>query len=131
MPDRHTYTHSCPPLILCVHEHTHIWCVHLQPFQECFDNTHTHTSGCLLEIWLMMTHTYTHLYPRFIACTDAYFSFMFTGAIPLHACGVTCNLRTYYTSMRSLLSTDGRIADCTVRHPGVERPFSSIRQHSM
>ena len=24
----------------------------------------------------------------------------------------------------SLLSRDGRIADCTVRHPGVERPFS-------
>ena len=27
---------------------------------------------------------------------------------------------------KSLLSTDGRIADCTVRHPGVERPFSSV-----
>ena len=24
--------HSCPPLILRVHEHTHIWCAHLQPF---------------------------------------------------------------------------------------------------
>ena len=62
--------------------------------------THMHTSSCLLEIWLMMTHTYTHLYPRFIACTDAYFSFMFTGAFPLHACGVTCNLHTYFTCVR-------------------------------
>ena len=26
----------------------------------------------------------------------------------------------------SLLSRDGYIADCTVRHPGEERPFSSI-----
>ena len=25
-----------------------------------------------------------------------------------------------------LLSRDSRIADCTVRHPGVERPFSSF-----
>ena len=27
---------------------------------------------------------------------------------------------------KSLLSRDSRIADCTVRHPGVERPFFSL-----
>ena len=47
-----------------------------------------------------MTHTYRHLYPRFIVCTDAYFFFMFTGAFPLHACSITYNLRTYFTSVR-------------------------------
>ena len=31
----------------------------------------------------------------------------------------------FHLYAKSLLSTDGRIADCTVRHPGVERPFSS------
>ena len=31
----------------------------------------------------------------------------------------------FHQYAKSLLSTDGRIADCTVRHPGVERPFSS------
>ena len=99
----HTHIHTLMPTLnlTCARTHTHIWCAHLQPFQECFDNTHTHThtSSCLLEIWLMMMHTYTHLYPRFIDCTDTYFSFMFTGAFPMHACGVTCNLRTYFTSM--------------------------------
>ena len=125
MPDTHTYTHSCPSLNLRVHEHTRIWCAHLQPFQECFDNTHTQTSSCLLEIWLMMTHTYTHPhpYPRFIACTDTYFSFRRVSL----ACMRRHMQLTYlfHQYAKSLLSAEGRIADCSVRHPGVERPFSS------
>ena len=32
------------------------------------------------------------------------------------------------THATSLLSRDGRIADCAVRHPGVERMFSSYLQ---
>ena len=32
----------------------------------------------------------------------------------------------FHQYAKSLLSTDGRIADRTVRHPGVERPFSSF-----
>ena len=32
----------------------------------------------------------------------------------------------FHQYAKSLLSTDGRIADCTVRPPGVERTFSSI-----
>ena len=32
----------------------------------------------------------------------------------------------FHQYAKSLLSTDGRIADCTVRHSGVERPFSSV-----
>ena len=61
---------------------------------------HTHTRSCVLEICLLMTHAYMHPYPcsRLIACTNTYF-FTFTGAFPLHACGVTRNWCTYFTSV--------------------------------
>ena len=57
---------------------------------------HTRTSSCVLEFCLMMTHPY----PRLILCTNTYFSFTFTGAFPLHACGFTRNWRTYFTTVR-------------------------------
>ena len=57
---------------------------------------HTHASSCVLEICLMMTHTHTHVWLLF----TAHFSFTFTGAFPLHACGVTRNWRTYFISVR-------------------------------
>ena len=81
--------------------------------------THTQTSTYELEICLMMTHTYPHPYPRLVALQNN-FSFTFTGVFLLHACGVQ-----FHLCATSLLSRDSRIADCTVRHPGVERPFSS------
>ena len=59
-------------------------------------HTHTHTSSCVLEICLMMIHPY----PRLIALHNTYFSFTFTGAFPLHACGVKRNWRTYFISVR-------------------------------
>ena len=59
-------------------------------------------------------------------CLHTYFSYTFTETFPLHACGVTRNLRTYFTSVRLVFLVETRIADCTVRHPGVERPFSSF-----
>ena len=56
------YTQSYPPLILRVHEQPHTsGARHLQPFRES-SITDTHTSSSLLEIWLMMTHTYIHAY---------------------------------------------------------------------
>ena len=33
----------------------------------------------------------------------------------------------FHQRAKSLLSRDSRIADCAVRHPGVERPFSSLQ----
>ena len=62
--------------------------------------THTQTSSYELEICLIMTHTYTHPYPRLVALQTTYFSFTFTGAFLLHACGVTRNWRTYFISVR-------------------------------
>lgn len=37
------------------------------------------------------------------------------------------NLHMHYTSVLSLLRGDGCIAGCSVRQPGVERRFSSLR----
>ena len=52
---------------------------------------HSHTSTCLLEIWLRMTvtHTRTHPYPHLIACTNTHFFSTVIGAFSLHACSVT------------------------------------------
>ena len=66
-------------------------------------HTHTHTSSCVLEICLVMTHTHPYICPLLMACTNAYFSFTFTGAFLLHACGVTRNWRIYFTSVRQVL----------------------------
>ena len=80
----HTHTHTSRALLL-------------QHFHQRFHYTHTQSS-CMLETCLMMTHTYPC--PRLIACTNTYFSFTFTGAFSLHAIGVTCKWRTYFTSVR-------------------------------
>ena len=125
MPDTHTYTHSCPPLILRVHEQSGAR-IYSPSRSASITHTHTHTSSCLLETWLMMTHTYTHPYPypRFIACTDTYFSFRRVSLTRMRRYMQLAYLFHQYA--KSLLSTDGRIADCAVRHPGVGRPFSSF-----
>ena len=96
----HTYTHPCLPLILCAHKHTHA--SRGTSFIALPGALHDrHTSSCVLEICLVITLTYTHLYPThvWLRCTT-YFSFTFTGAFPLHACGVTRNWRTYFISVR-------------------------------
>ena len=38
------------------------------------------------------------------------------------------SIRTHYTCGMGLLGTDGHMADCIVRHPGVERSFSSLKR---
>ena len=127
MPDTHTYTHSCPPVILRVHEHTHIWCAHLQPFQECFDNTNTHKQLSTGDLVDDDTHIHTpistlHCLHRHIFLLHVYRS------ISLARMRRYMQLAyLFHQYAKTLLSTDGRIADCTVRHPGVERPFSSLR----
>ena len=93
----HTHTHTCLTLILRAHKHTHT--SRGASFIALPGALHdTHTSSCVLEIFLMMTHT--HPCPRLIALRNTYFSFTFTGAFPLYACGVTRNLRTYFISVR-------------------------------
>ena len=120
MPD----THSCPPLILRVHEHTHIWCAHLQPFQECFDNTHTQVAVYWRFGWWWHTHTHTYIHATLLAQTHISPSCL--QDVSLARMWRYMQLAyLFHQYAKSLFSTDGRIADFTVRHPGVERPFSS------
>ena len=121
----HMYTHPCPPLILRAHERT---CArHLQPFQECFHYTHIHTSSCLLEFWLKITHTYT---PVPMPTLDWLHKHIFL--LHVYRSVFLARMRRYtqlaylfHQCETSRLSRDGRIADCTVRHPGVGCSFSS------
>ena len=83
---------------------------------------HTQTSSYELETCLMMTHIHTPI--STFVCVAKHISlsclqerFSCTHAA-LHATGVLI-----HQCATSLLSRDSRIADCTVRHPGVERPF--------
>ena len=98
----HTHTHIHTPMptldLMCTQTHSHIsGCFFCSTSRSASFHTHTHTSSCVLEICLMMT--YTHPYPRLIALHNTYFSFTFTGAIPLHACGVARNWHTYFISV--------------------------------
>ena len=88
---------------------------------------HTHTSSCVLEICLMMTHTYTHPcpYPRLIALHNTYFSHVYRGVSLARMRRYTQLAYLFHQCATSLCSRDSRIADCTVRHPGVDRSFSS------
>ena len=124
--DDYTHVHTPLPtldLYVCANTHAHLVRVIYSPSRSA---SITHTHSCLLEIWLMMTLTYTlipmptldllhkhissRLQERFSRTQLAYL---------FHQCAT------------SLLSRDGRIADCTVRHPGVERPFSSNFSHCL
>ena len=86
--------------------------------------THTDTRSCVLEICLMMTHT--HSCPRLIGYTNTYFYFTFTGAFPLHTCGVTRSWRIYFTSVRLVFLVETVVLQtvATVRYLGMDRPFS-------
>ena len=77
-----------------------------------------------------MTHTHTHthihtLTPTF-GCAAKQFLFHVYRSISLSRMQRYMQLAyLFHQCATSLLSRDSRIADCTVRHLGVERPFSS------
>ena len=95
----HTHTHPCLSLILRVYKptHTHISGRFFIALPGALP-LHTHKQLCAGN--LFNDDTYTHPYPRLIACTTTYFSFTFTRVFPLHACGVTRSWPTYFTSVR-------------------------------
>ena len=107
MTDTHIQTPMFTLHLTCVQTHSHISgrFFYRTPRSASW---YTHTSSCVLEICLMMTHTYTLPYPRLIALHNTYFSFTFTGALPLHACCVTHNWRTYFTSVRRVFLVETR-----------------------
>ena len=132
----HTSIHTPIPIPTfdCVHKHIN--------FGACFSYAlseapplHIHTQNrCLLETWVNMTdaqiHTRTHagIRAKIHIALVAHSFFTLTGAFLLHACSDARNLRIYHYHQcgTSILRRDGRIADCTVRHPGVDYPFSSL-----
>ena len=72
----------------------------------------------------MMTHPYPC--PRLIACTHIFVLHVYR-SVSLERMRRYMQLAyLFHQCAKSLLSRDSRIADCTVRHPGVERPFSSM-----
>ena len=89
-------------------------------------HTHTHTSSYELEICLMMTHKYTHPYPRLVALHNTFLFHVYRNISLARMRRYTQLAYLFHQCAMSLLSRDSRIADCTVRYPGVERPFSSL-----
>ena len=98
---RDTHTPMPNLYLMCAQTHSHILGRFLYSTPRSASwHTYTHTSSYELETCLMMTHTYTHPYPRLVALQNTYFSFTFRGAFLLHACGVKRNWRTYFISVR-------------------------------
>ena len=93
-----TYTHPYPPSISRVQIHIHLGVLLLLALLESLP-LHTQSSSCLLKIWLVMRHAYTHSYPHQIAFTNTHSSLPFVGASPLHVRGITHNLRAYFASV--------------------------------
>ena len=55
------------------------------------------------------------------------FSFTLTETLPLHACSVTRNLCTYFTSVLRVFLIETVVVQTALwKHLGVERPFSSL-----
>ena len=99
---------------------------------------HTHTRTHRQVYWRFgwwchtHTHTHTHAHARLLAQTHISPSrlqecFPFTHLYPFTKKRKHSRLQECFpcttVSTKSLLGRNGRIADCTVRHPGVERPF--------
>ena len=94
----HTHTHTHTPMptldLTFLQTHTHIWGVHLIGLPGTLP-LHIHTKVAVYWRFGSWWHTHPYSCPRLIACTNTYFSYTFTGAFPLHVCGVTRNLRPY------------------------------------
>ena len=92
-----TDTHSYLRLISHAPTHIHLWARFFSALPGVLP-LHTHTSSCLLEIWLMIsTHTHSHTHTALLAPT--HIPFMITGTFPLYAYNVTRNLYTYFLSV--------------------------------
>ena len=73
----------------------------------------------------MMTHTYTHPCPHLIVCTNTFLFHVYRGVSLARMQRYTQLTYFFNQCATSLISRDRSIAVCTVRHPGVELPFSS------
>ena len=118
-----------PTLYLtCAKVHTHLGCASYSSSRSA-SITHIHTSSCLLEIWLMMTRAFTPIPMPTLDCLHKYIFLLHANSSAFLTHMKLAYL--FHQCMTSLLSRDGRVAGCTVRHLGVERPFSSLLNHKV
>ena len=96
-----------------------LWCIYIY--------THTHTQVAV-DGRVMMPDTHIHTPISTLHCLHRrIFLLHVYRSVSLARMRRYMQLAyLFHQYAKSLLSTDGRIADCTVRHPGVERPFSSF-----
>ena len=130
----HTHTRSCRresdndrdirpcllPLILRVHKHTHASrgasFIALPGALPLHTHTYIHTSSCVLEIRLMMIHTPM---PTLDGFHKHIFLFHVYRSVFLARMRRYTQLAYLFHQCATSLRRDGRIADCTARHPGV------------
>ena len=125
MTDTHIHTHMPTLEHTCAQTHSHTSGRFFSSTPRSASwHTHTHTSSYELEICLTMTHTPI---PTFGCVAKHIFLFHVYRRVSL------ARVRRYtqlayllHQCATSLLSRDCCIASCTVRHPGVEHPFSSF-----
>ena len=89
--------------LMCAQTHPHISGRFFYSTSRNATITHPNTHTQLFTGDLFNDDTHPYPCPRLMACTNAYFTFTFTRAFPLHACGVTRNWRTYFTSVRRVV----------------------------
>ena len=102
----YTFTHT--------HAHRTSGARYLQHLQECFYYTQVAVYWRFGWWW----HTYTHKHIFLLYVYRSIFLALMRRYTQL--------VYLFHQCAKSLLSTDGCIADCTVRHPGMEPPFSSF-----
>ena len=93
--------------------------------------THTHTQVAVTgDLFNDDTHIHTPIpIPTFDCVAQHIFLFHVFRSVSLARMRCYTQLAyLFHQCATSLLSRDSRIADCTVRHPGVERPFSSLME---
>ena len=119
----HTHTHAYPWSYVCTNTHTSRGASFIA-LPGALHDTHTHTSSYELEICLTMTHSYS----RLVALQNTFLFHVYRSVSLSRMRRYTQLAYLFHQCATSRLSRDGRIADCTVRHPGVERLFSSYKK---
>ena len=128
-----THMHLFMPTIdlTCAQTHAHLTRVCYSTSRSAFI-TPTHTQVAVYWRFGWWWHTHTHLLIA-MSTFDCLHKHLFL--VQAYRSVFLARLRRYtklphlfHQCATSLVSRDSRIADCTVRHLGVERPFFSISQ---
>ena len=129
----HTHTHAYPWSYVCTKTLTHTQDASFISLPGALHDTHT--SSYELEICLMMTrhaHTHTHIHAHRDGLHKCIFLFHIYRSVSFARIRRYTQLAyLFHQCATSLLGRDSRIADCTVKHPSVEHPFSNLVNSSV